>query len=173
MNEDEVEKWIDENLSLSLKPSKRKGHGIKRKTFTALIVVFVGALVLTASAGLITVFMSITTTVTVDETALQIDGNNCPYTIQDSFDNKKANDSWEVTYTITNSIDASFVINWSVVSDEGLHITIFNSGHDPCDNMTVEPFDTDYLYVNYTLEPLCEIGTYEATIEILPMEVYQ
>jgi len=170
MNDIELRKWIDAGCP-QIKKSKRRGIGMRKKTASLIMVFIIGALVLTASAGLISVFMTVQTTVTVNTSAIQIDGHNTPYIITETFSNKSAGESWNTSHTVVNLIDATFMVNWSITTDEGLNVKVQKAGYVDATEMEVEPYDTDYLYINYTLDPLIEPGDYSATIEILPVSV--
>ena len=159
--------WIDNGFQAPVKK-----HRPLKKGFIAFASIGIIVLAISAYAGLITVFLNIDINAEVNDSAIKINGFDTPFTHSPEFTERTAGDSWNESFNITNSIGATFEVNFSVSSDEGLAVVVQNEFHAEITNLTIGAFETKWIYVNYTLHPLCAPGSYNASIQMLPYQVY-
>ena len=79
-----------------------KKHGVKKRTIAIVMAVLVGALMITASATLLTHFNKIETTMTVAQ-SVQIDGKNYDETISHDLPNAEAGCCYCFEHEVTNN----------------------------------------------------------------------
>lgn len=166
MNHDKVVKFVD-GLHTN---QKRKRHGVKKKS---LIVVSVVLLItaLTASAGMMTFFLKINTSIVVTETTLKVNGQNAPLTVSESFDSACNGDIFYTDYNLTN-IRAScyFNVSFTTIADEGINITILNESNETIDWIIVGPLENVNVTVKWAVSLLAEPGTYSGNVTFVPTE---
>lgn len=162
MDLNDIENWVDNGFR-----HKRKGFPIKKKTFFALVGTLLMLSFIT-TAGLITTFLTVETQITVDSTNILLDSNNAPWTIQSSFNSKLPGDIWNESHHINNTKSGTwYLINFSAICDTGLTAQLLNSTYDIISN--VNATTNHIVYIEYELDLLAEIGTYNATITFDPL----
>jgi len=118
MEINEIEKHVDD-----LKP-KRKGHAVRKRTIAMVMAVLVGALMITASATLLTYFNKVETTMTVTQ-SVQLDGNNYNEKITHNIADAKAGCCYCYEHYVTNNgceaIDLTFT-EWGSPNLDGIEV---------------------------------------------------
>lgn len=168
MNKSDYNKTSDEvDEFLSRQEKQHRGIGIPKKLFVGLIasLIIVGI----ASAGILTMFMAMEVDVSVDSTNVLIDDSTSPYSKTSSFSNKLPGDTWNESIWVNNTKSGTYyLINLSATSDDGLSISFMNSTDDIIS--TLNATTNHLLFIQYELDLLCEPDTYNATIELTPLE---
>jgi len=144
----DIEVWVDAGF----KTPKRKGRGVKRKTLSLIGVILVGALVLTASAGLLQYFARIESSLTVTG-VITINGQEAPYIFTDDSPCQPGSSVTD-TYRIENAHDTlTYNLSFSVLDcAEGLTIT-FPDANESTNWFWVQPLGHIDMNITYTLAP--------------------
>lgn len=159
----DIESWIDNGFH------SKRGIGIKKRTLFALVgtLIMIGFI---ASAGLISTFLTINTEITVNNTNILIDDNNAPWTIQSSFSNKLPGNIWNESHYINNTKSGCYyLINFTSICDTGLTAILLNSTHEQITQVNVTGVGSELVYIEYELDLLADVGTYNATINFDPL----
>jgi len=146
---------------------KRKG----KKTAKLLVLCSIFCIVSIVSAGILTSFATINTQITVDKTALQVEGHNAPYTVQTTFTNATPGDIYYQTINFTNiRNDCYFDVNYTAVCDEGLSVVLLNETGVEKDWFRVYANETRYMEIKWQIDLLAEVGNYTGTVTFYPEE---
>ena len=160
----EIEEFCD-NLDAGKKPKSNK-------TIKLVAIGIIFLLVGIASAGILSSFMSVSTTITVENTALQSDGNNLPLTITETFANANAGDYFTTQVNFTNTRDdCYFLVNYTLTNDEGVSGVLLNeTGSEIEHSFYVNASETRNLSIKWEISLLAEAGQYTGNINFTPEE---
>jgi len=164
---------VPKHIEVQHTEESRRGIGVSPKTAIVLFGSLFIMLIAIASASLITSFATINANVTVSDTALHIEGENAPYTTTITINDALPGDKYYKTVNFTNiRDDCYFDVNYTVITDEGLHCKLFNESMVEIQGQ-LRPFrvyasETRYLTIEWSVDLLAGIDDYTGTITFVP-----